>query len=150
MKHLFIAGLFLCINLVAQSQEFPYVDQQPKEKPALFAGLGDKISVSTSIFQQLFSRAVNNQFTIRISQQFSIDGIVLEKVKISPQQESINIRCTNFANALFNLSIINLPNNKIRYTGRIISPTHGDLLALVEENGQYYFTRQKQLLTMVQ
>jgi hypothetical protein len=150
MKHPIVLGLLICITFIARSQQLPYIDQHPEEKPALFASLPDKFSVSPSLLKQLFTSSDNNHLSINISKQFIVEGIVLEKVKISAQQESINIRCTNYANALLNISIIRLPNNKIRYTGRIISPKHGDVLTLVEEKEQYYFTRQKQLLTMVQ
>jgi hypothetical protein len=150
MKYPIILGLFLCVTVITKAQETPYINQHPEEKQALFAALPQKLSISSSLLQQLFSRTINQHFALSISQQFIIDARVLEKVIISPQQESMNIRCANYANALLNISRIKLPDNKIRFTGRIISPLHGDVLALTEENGQYYFTRQKQLLTMVQ
>ncbi len=150
MKYPIVLGLFLCVTMITNAQETPYINQHPVEKQPLFAAISGKLSISSSVLQQLFSRATNQHFALSISQQFIIDATVLEKVIISPQQESINIRCTNYANALLNISRIKLPDNKIRFTGRIISPSHGDVLTLTEENGLYYFTRQKQLLTMVQ
>lgn len=150
MKYPIILGLFLCVTTLTKAQDAPYIIQHPEEKQALFAALPEKLSISNSLLEQLFSRSINQHFAVTISKQFIIDATVLEKVIISPQQESINIRCANYANALLNISRITLPDSKIRFTGRIISPLHGDVLTLTEENGQYYFTRQKQLLTMVQ
>jgi hypothetical protein len=150
MKYPIVLGLFLCVTIITKAQETPHVNQHPEEKPALFAALPENLPISPAVLQQLFSRTTNQHFALSINLQFIIDAWVLEKVTISPQQESINVRCANYANALLNISRIKLPDNKTRFTGRIISPSHGDVLSLTEENGQYYFTRQKQLLTMVQ
>jgi hypothetical protein len=151
MKYPIALSIILFTTILVRAQEpTPYINQQPEEKPSIFHSLPQKIQVKIAVLEQLFTRSVNNRFAAGMHQQLVIDGIVLEKVTISKQQESINIRCVNFANALLNVSKIRLPNNKIKYTGRIISPQHGDILTLGEENGQYYFTRQKQLLIMVQ
>lgn len=79
-----------------------------------------------------------------------VEGLVLAKVAITPQQLSINIRCTNYQDALLNISRITETDGSFTYIGRIVSPRHGDVLLLWQENGQYAFIKKKQLLTMVE
>ena len=79
-----------------------------------------------------------------------LEGTVLAKVAVTPEQLSINIRCTNFQDALLNISRITEADGSFSYIGRIVSPRHGDVLLLWKQNGQYSFIRQKQLLTMVE
>ena len=79
-----------------------------------------------------------------------VEGLVLAKVAITPQQLSINIRCTNYQNALLNISRITESDGSFTYIGRIVSPRHGDVLLLWQENGQYAFIKKQQLLTMVE
>jgi hypothetical protein len=149
MKRIILYFLLLSSSLLAKSQT-PTVDQNPRQKTPLFAAHPDKIIIAPVVLDQLFASAANEPVTAIISRSLMIEGVVLEKIAVGLLQESINIRCSNYANALLNVSRIQTGNNKVKYTARIISPAHGDTYVLKEEDGQYSFQKQQQLQTMIQ
>jgi hypothetical protein len=152
MKILCLWGIVACMltTLHANCQNSPPLNQHPVEKPALFNQLPEKVSCSTASLQNIFSASANSNITIAISAALKLEGTVLAKVAVTPEQLSINIRCSNYQDALLNISRITEANGSFSYIGRMVSPRHGDVLLLWQENGQYSFIRQKQLLTMVE
>jgi hypothetical protein len=152
MKFLCLWGTIACMLMAinANCQSSPPLNQHPTEKPALFNQLPEKISCSITSLQNIFSAVVNSNITVAVSAAMKVEGLVLAKVAITPEQLSINVRCTNYQDALLNISRITEADGSFTYIGRIVSPRHGDVLLLWQENGQYSFIRQKQLLTMVE
>ena len=145
-----LACMILTFNADCQSTTALPLNQHPVEKAFLFNQLPEKISCPEIALKNIFSAALNNNLSVALGQQLRIEGIVIAKVPVAPDQLSINIRCTNFQNALLNLSRLTQADGSFTYIGRIVSLQHGDVLLLWEENGQYSFIRQKQLLSMVE
>jgi hypothetical protein len=75
--------------------------------------------------------------------------VIIEKVQKGKNLVSINCTLPAYSNALFNLSMINA-DGVIRFTGRIVSRDHGDILLLRKENDKYFFIKQQQKFTMVE
>lgn len=152
MKNLCLLGMLFCIVLptIASSQIQPPLNQQPVEKAALFAQLPEKIAIPVNALRQVFAAPLNANLSVALNASLKIEGTVIAKAAISPEQLSINIRCSNFQNALLNISRITDADGTVSYIGRIVSLRHGDVLLLWEEKGQYSFIRQKQLLAMVE
>ena len=152
MKFLYLwgtlAGMLMAMN--ADCQLAPPLNQRPTEKAALFSQLPEKISCSTTSLKNIFQASVNSNITVMVSAAMKIEGLVLAKCAVTPEQLSINIRCTNYQDALLNISRITEADGSFTYIGRMVSPRHGDVLLLWQENGQYAFIRQQQLLTMVE
>lgn len=144
-----VVAVFMLLSLSSIAQDAP-VNQHPVEKTALFSQLPEKFYCPVTVLQQLFSNNVNAKFSTRLGNELQLDGTVLEKKAITAQQLSINIRCTNFQDALLNISQVVSEDGTTKYIGRIISPYHGDVLLLWQDKGDYYFIKQKQLLTMVE
>ncbi len=159
MKCLRLQGTIVCMLLVytasSQVTALP-LNQHPIEKASLFGQLPEKFKCSSTHLQQFFTAGTNNRFskelnnTLTLNDQLQIEGVLLEKVTVTAQQLSVNIRCSNLQNALLTISRITQPDGSFKYTGRIVSPDHGDILILKEEKGEYSFIKQKQLLTMVE
>jgi hypothetical protein len=152
MKRLPLQGTLLLILLgfTATCQVNIPLNQHPIEKTPLFNQLPEKLVCPAAVLENIFSQKPDSRLNAKLSSQFSIEGIVVEKTLVTAQQLSINIRCTNFQNALFNISRITQQDGSFRYIGRIVSPAHGDVLLLQEEKGEYSFIKQKQLLSMVE
>ncbi len=150
MKTLYLLGTLACMSVAlssnCQSSTLP-VKHTPEKS---FNQLPDKISCPESTLKNIFSASVNNNLRVDFGSSFKIEGTVVAKTIVAADQISINIRCNNFKNAMLNISKLTQPNGTISYVGRIASPHHGDVLLLWEENGQYTFIRQKQLLAMVE
>lgn len=119
-------------------------------KTTLFSQLPAKISCSARSLENLFTAAVNNSISVAIGPSLKVQGLVVAKAMISPEQLSINIRCSNFQDAQLNISRIRERDGSFSYLGKMVSPKQGDVLLLWQENGQYAFIRQKQLLSMVE
>jgi hypothetical protein len=150
MKHQ--AGLllaFLFIATLATAQNLPPINQHPVPKPALFAAVPNQFAVSSAVLHQLFLKEKNATVSARLHTSLAIEGYVLEKTMVTNLQLSINIRCTNYNNALLNISQLTQADGSIVYTGRLVNPASGDLLLLQAINGGYAFIKQQQLHTMV-
>jgi len=152
MKILCLWSTLSCMLLAysANCQTEPPLNQHPVEKAALFAQLPEKISIPVNSLRQIFSATLNSNISIVAGTQLKIEGTVIAKCAVSPEQLSINVRCSNFQNALLNISRITDADGTVSYIGRIVSMRHGDVLLLWEDKGQYTFIRQKQLLAMVE
>lgn len=151
MKFLYLCGSIACMlmSVNANCQTAP-LNQHPVEKPFLFSQLPEKIVCPAATLQNIFSATPNSIITISLSSQFKIEGTVIARVAVTPEQLSINIRCNNYQDALLNISRLTQADGSFSYIGRIVSLRHGDVLLLWEDNGQYTFIRQKQLLAMVE
>jgi hypothetical protein len=153
MKRMYLLGCIAVFFSIATSsaQVAVPVNQHPVEKPALFSQLPDKFSCSEAALQNLFKSSVNSQLSsVQLNDQLPVSGTVLEKVIVTKVQTSINIRCANYHDALLNISRITQPDGSIKFTGRIVHPAYGDVLLLTGDKGQYYFVKQRQLLSMVE
>ena len=151
MKFLCLWSTISCMLMAfnADCQPAPPLNQHPVEKALLFNQLPEKISFPAAPLQNIFLAAVNNNISLSLG-KLKIEGIVLAKCAVTPDQLSINIRCSNYQNALLNISRITQTDGSFSYIGRMVSFHHGDVLLLWEEDGQYAFIRQKRLLSMVE
>jgi hypothetical protein len=152
MKRKCLSGciaLLLSFSAIEAQVAVP-VNQHPVEKPLLFSTFPDKLSCTASALQNLFMFADNSALNIQFNDLLPVSGMVLQKVIVTRQQVSINIRCSNFHDALLNVSRIIQPDGSILFTGRLVHPAFGDVLLLTQEKGQYYFIKQRQLLSMVE
>lgn len=153
MKFLCVWGTITCmvLSLSANCQSpLPPVNQRQAEKSSLFNRLPEKISCATASLAGIFSASLNSNINVSVSEAMKVEGVVVAKVAVSPEQLSINIRCSNYQDALLNISRIKEADGSFSYIGRMVSPQHNDVLLLWQENGQYAFIRQKQLLSMVE
>ena len=143
-----IACMFTMLD--AHAQNLPPFSRHLPEKATHFKQLPAKISCSATSLQNFFSATINQNITVEMSASLKVEGVVIAKAVISPEQLSVNVRCSNFQDALLNISRIKEADGSFSYIGRMVSPLHGDVLLLWQENGQYTFIRQKQLLSMVE
>lgn len=131
------------------AQEPPLAFHQNKaDKPLLFSALPEKFNCVTAEITKIFSFAVNETFSLQLSDQFLLKGKIVNKIQPTPGTISINIQAQNYDNALFNISIRFLATNSISVRGRILHPRYGDVLILTKENDNYYFKKTEQRLYM--
>jgi hypothetical protein len=79
-----------------------------------------------------------------------VSGDILDNLITSPGVQNINVRLSNYGNALLHLSILTQAGNTPKIIGRIIHPNNADALIISEENGKYYITKQKMEFFMVE
>lgn len=155
----FLGVSCLCINTITAQTVSPDKNVSldkivaPKqlllEKPKLFNNLPEKFTVGKLFLQQLFAGEINS-ISIPVSNGALLQGEVVERVQKNPNVMSINIKLTNYDNALFNVSRIILSDLSVSYTGRVINIKNGDVLLLNRENEQFYLTKEKQSLVTVE
>jgi hypothetical protein len=141
--------LFVCGIYNAHAQVTPPLNQHVADKPALFASLPDKLECNLEEVDRLFTSQPLQKLVLRLSTQLQLDGTVAEKVQKTQEILTINFKSGNYNGALFTISRI-IQDGSIRYTGRIVSKDHGDVLILVKENEKYYFTRMAQKYVMTE
>ena len=146
----FTGGIVLCLTLSINgfSQQHKVADNATASQPLLFKNLQSKTSCPLSVIDKSFSYNKGRQIILNIDADLTIAGEVLEKSQPDPQVETINVRCTNYSNALLTLSRIKQEDGSISYTGILHSRTSGDVLLLVNENGHYYFKKQQHSLVI--
>jgi len=152
MKNLYAAGvscILLFTAFTSQSQVEPPINQQSADKPSLFSSLPEKFECSFTQLEKLFSISPPQRISLKLNSAFEIDGILAEKFERSSHFTSINIKLSNYADALFNLSRTE-DKSGVSYTGRIVSIKHSDALVLKRENGKYFFVKEQQKFLMVE
>jgi len=152
MKNLYTAGLLCLLAFTAftsYSQVEPPLNQPATDRPSLFASLPERFECNTEQLEKIFSLSPSQKISLKLNSAFSIEGVLAEKFERSSHFTTINIKLTNYSDALFNVSKTE-DKSGISYTGRIVSIKHGDALLLKKENGKYFFLRQKQEFLMVE
>lgn len=152
MKHQFFMGFlfsFLCCGFITSAQD-PFIKDKRAEKPMLFASLPSKLTCNRPELEKIQQYVKSDQISIKLSDNLILSGEVIEKVETSPGIQNINVRLSNYGNALLNVSIFIQPDKTNKIIGRIIHPKHADALVIAEENGKYYITKHKMEFFMVE
>ncbi|MBV4356515.1 hypothetical protein [Pinibacter aurantiacus] len=147
---LFNGGIVLCLALSLNgfSQQRKIAENTTSPQPLLFKNLQTKTNCSLSVIDKSFNYNKGRQIILNIDSNLTIAGEVLEKSQPDPQVETINVRCTNYNNALLTLSRIKQENGSVSYTGIMHNRASGDVLLLVNENGRYFFKKQQRSLVI--
>lgn len=152
MKYFIVAGAIVALMGYAHKtmgQKIP-IPTEKQFHQTMFTTLPPRVSCQPTELQKLFSYHINDDVSIRVNDQFVFSGIIIDKVERKSGVVSLNIRSTNFPGALFTVSSTNLPGNKKVFTGRILHPSYGDVLELIQENDQYYLRKKNQNKMMVE
>lgn len=141
--------LCICTAFTAIAQE-PLSKDKSAQKSLLFASLPQKLACNRLELEKLSHSSKSDKVSIKLSDNLLLSGEVIERIESAPGIQNMNIRLSNFGNALLNVSILTQPDNTTKIIGRIIHPKHGDALVITEENGKYYITKQKMEFFMVE
>jgi len=138
--------LLTCINLTAQVTTVP-INELDLSKPKLFQQLPDVIPVNTADLDALLNQPVGKTISVNLAERsasaFRLEGaVVAETTQPEIKIQTISIRTSNYPGASFTVSRIIEMDGSIRYTGRIISFRHADLLELQQRNGQLVFVKR--------
>lgn len=152
MKHQFFMGFLLaclCSSFITFAQE-PLSKDRSAQKPLLFASLPSKLICNRPELENLIHSSKSDKISIKLSNNLLLSGEVIESIESTPGIQNMNIRLSNFGNALLTLSIMSQPDKTNKIIGRIIHPKHSDALIIAEENGKYYITKMKMEFFMVE
>lgn len=140
---------FISCGFITSAQD-PFSKNIRAEKSTLFASLPQKSPCSRPELEKILRYTKFEKFSIKLSDNLLLAGEVIEKVETSPGIQNINVRLSNYGNALLNISIFSQPDSTNTIVARIIHPKHADALVIAEENGRYYVTRHKMEFFMVE
>lgn len=151
MKSLGPLGFMLCFlfhfNLQAQ---LPPLHKILPDKAFLFSNLPDKSLIKHSLIENLFAGPASGPVRIRLSPDSYFEGIITERLEKNDNVTTINVKSSNYNGALLSISRILNSNKEYTFTGRIVSLQHGDVLILKKENNDYFFSKEKQSLVIVE
>jgi hypothetical protein len=147
MKNLRTPLLFACLLFagICSAQSSNDFINEPTDKPKLFAGLPETVTLNINTLTDLLQAPIGQQVRITLSgnQPFAFEGLVISSAnKYENSIQSVVIRSTNFNGAILSFSKIIIDEKKINYTGRIVSMQHGDVYILKTENNQFMFVKK--------
>lgn len=149
MKHrLLIITSFLSLFTFTATAQFP-AKQQRENKPFLFSRLSDKIEIPEIFLTQLLAFKAGDTFTVSLPGKLEFQGFVLEKVTHTEGNTSVNLRLSNFNDALFNISVTTFDNRHV-IRANILHRHFADVLVLRYENGRYFLEKQEQRLVLAE
>jgi len=148
-----LRNLLWCVALLLHgslaAQQLPTTESSKRgSKPLLFSNLPDSFEVDKQQLQQLFAAEKNDTVHLQLSSHFVASGQLVEKNHHTPGSVSVNVRVSNYANALFNVTLRLLADNSTQIQGRIIHPKFGDALLLYKENDKYFIKKQSTSLLL--
>jgi hypothetical protein len=135
-----------CLSATAQNNTVP-INEPDYNKPKLFQHLPDVITVNVEDLNSLLNKQVGKSISINLADKsqsaFQLEGeVVSETLQPDNGSQTISIRSSNYPGASFTLSRITNLDGTVRYSGRIISFKHGDLLELQQRNGQWMLVKR--------
>jgi hypothetical protein len=136
--------IFASIFAAGQTQKIP-VNEPDYNKPHLFDNLPAKISFDPATFTGQFNKPTGSTISTSLSKDAMIpfEGkIESQVVEENGRIEKLSIQSTNYPGATFNLTRITSDDGTIRYIGRLISFSHGDLFILQQINGRYELVKK--------
>lgn len=119
------------------------------EKPHLFSHLPAKFVVGRPKLDNLFL-GTTKRISSATDPEFPFEGEITERVQKNPNVVSVNIKLSNYNGAILNVSRIINSDLSVSYIGRAVNVNNGDVLLLKNEDGKFYFTQEKQSLSMVE
>lgn len=150
-RWLFMSFLLTMLSLSTDvSAQGPLTKDTKAIKPMLFSTLPAKSLCSRPELEKIAQFAKFQKINVNLNESLLLSGEVIERVETSPGVQNMNIRLSNFGNAILHISIFSGPGNTSTITGRIIHPGHSDALVITEENGKYYVTKYKMEFFMVE
>ncbi len=147
MHTVFLCMLLLQAGLYGQ-RPLDAITRPKAAKPLLFNSLPDSFACRLPALLQILSANVDDSVVTQASDQFYLEGAVVEKVYRKAGVYSVNFRVHNYENALFNLSLQPLADNSIVIRGRMLHPRYGDLLVLERKGDRYFFKKKPTRLFM--
>lgn len=149
MKNLRTSVLCTCFSFFsicsfAQEQKVP-INEPDFNKPHLFDQLPAKISFNPETLINLAGKPAGNTVSFSLSDdaKISFEGkMIASSVKNNGKLLTVSVQSTNFNGATFYLSKVTGDDGTVRYNGRIISFTHGDLYILQKTNNQYELVKK--------
>jgi hypothetical protein len=146
-------SMAFCVLVLAHSPAWTQQSRLPgpnkqANKPLLFASLPSTFEVSATELQKIFSAGLNDDLLLNLSDHLLIQGKIVDKYQHNPGSVSINIRVSNYANALFNITLKLQADNSAAMQGRILHPKYGDVLQLYKRGESYFIKKTSQALFM--
>ena len=138
----------LCFEL--QAQLTPPLHQILPNKSPLFNLLPTKFTVKNLLLEDLFNRPASGTIKLSLATDYFFEGVITERVQKNANVISINVKSSNYDGALLTISKISYKDKEDVYIGRIVSMQYGDVLILRKENDQFFFTKEKQSLVIVE
>jgi hypothetical protein len=150
MKHQIFLGFVLCICTLVTFSQTPVSKDTRADKSSLFATLPTKSVCNRLELEKIIQLPIFSRVSLPLDHNIVLSGEVIEKVEPAAGIKNINIRLSNFGNALLHVTFHQQQDNTYKITGRIVHPKNAEAVVISEENGKYYLTKHKMEFFMVE
>lgn len=150
MKHQISLGFVLCICALVTFAQTPVSKDTRTDKSSLFATLPARSVCNRLELEKIIQLPISARISLPLENNMVLSGEVIEKVEPAAGIKNVNIRLSNFGNALLHVTFHQQPDNTYKITGRILHPKNAEAVIIAEENGKYYFTKNKMEFFMVE
>ena len=145
-----VAILLCVISLQLTAQVAAPLNEQLTEKPSGFTALPEQFTISRLYLDQLFLGSSSAKVRLPIEHNKFLAGIVLERVQKNASIVTVNIRLSDYDEALFTISRRTTNSGAAEYTGRIINIRYADMMILKDDNQALYLVKEKQSLFLTE
>lgn len=107
-------------------------------KPSLFKSFPQKIICSTTELSKAFTTDASLQTNLLFSDSFSFTGTVISNTVKYGNMQCVTIQSKDFADAVFSITKITLPNGQTELKGRIVNTKYADGYELKKDTAGNY------------
>ena len=150
MKHQIFLGFVLCICTLVTFSQTPVSKDARADKSSLFTTLPARSVCNRSELEKIIQLPTSARVSLALDNSVLLSGEVIETVEPAAGIKNINIRLSNFGNALLHVSFHLQQDNTYKITGMILHPKNAEAVVIAEENGKCYFTKHKMEFFMVE
>ena len=126
--------LMIALSTVVFSQNSNPKFNDPKALTADFP-------VKKEMLADLIQLSKGDQTSIKLTETFTLNAVVIDKVKKFGSLETVVMRSNEFPQCLFQISIYTLKNNKINFSGRLLNIGENSFLLKKDKLDQYQFEK---------
>jgi hypothetical protein len=126
--------LMIALSTVVFSQDSNRKFNDPKVLSADFP-------VKQELMLKLVQLNKGDDISIKLTESFTLNAVVVDKIKKFGNLETIVMRSNEFPQCLFQISIYTLKNNTINFSGRLLNIGENSFLLKKDKLDQYHFEK---------
>jgi hypothetical protein len=125
----------------AQEKKIP-INEPDYHKPRLFTDLPQRMNLDLSSTESILGSKTGSTISIRLSDKFVFEGIVVSRSDVDSSITSVVVRSTNHPGTNFTFTRTTNPDGSFRYRGRILGKNNGDAYEIVNDKGMYVLEKR--------
>jgi hypothetical protein len=130
-----------CLHCGAQEKKIP-INEPDYHKPRLFTDLPQRMNLDVASTESILNSKAGANVSIRLSEKFVFEGIVVSHSDGDSTVLSIVVRSTNRPGTNFTFTRTINADGSFRYRGRILGKNNGDAYEIINDRGTYVLEKR--------